>query len=257
MVNQTEIRVIGKHASDSNFAPETFIYIYITMSRPYIICHMVSSVDGRIDCEMTEQIEPGDEYYDILGRIDCPSLLMGRVTMQLHYASSEPFIASDPTPIGHERCHTAAKSGHYTIGIDSTGRLRWPSNEFDGALIIITSQDAPAEYLDTLTAQGISWIATGYGSIDLCRAMELLRENFGVERLALTGGGHINAAFLKAGLIDEFSILIAPGIDGRALMACSFDGLDNRSGSPFPLKLMAVEQPGNGMVWLRYLPVKQ
>lgn len=36
--------------------------------KPYIVCHMMASVDGRIDCAMTEQIESGDEYYEALGR---------------------------------------------------------------------------------------------------------------------------------------------------------------------------------------------
>lgn len=26
------------------------------MKRPYIVCHMMSSVDGRIDCAMTEKL---------------------------------------------------------------------------------------------------------------------------------------------------------------------------------------------------------
>ena len=218
---------------------------------------MISSVDGRIDCDMTEQIEPGDEYYEVLGQLNCPSLLMGRVTMQMHYASGEPFTAADPAPTGREAYHVARKSDHYTIGIDTRDSLRWPSNEFDGALIIITSEDAPSEYHRTLTAQGISWIATGRGKIDLARAMSLLHDHFGVERLALTGGGHINAAFLQSGLIDEFSMMIAPGIDGREGMASTFDGLGNGSSSPFRLQLTEVSQPGNGVVWLRYLPVKQ
>ena len=46
--------------------------------RPYIVCHMMASVDGRIDCAMTEQIESGDEYYEALAELGCPSLLMGR-----------------------------------------------------------------------------------------------------------------------------------------------------------------------------------
>ncbi len=54
--------------------------------RPYIICHMISSIDGRIDCSMTE-------YYEALGQLQCPSLIMGRVTMELHYASAGRFIA--------------------------------------------------------------------------------------------------------------------------------------------------------------------
>ena len=28
------------------------------MNKPYIICHMMTSVDGRIDCAMTEQLPP-------------------------------------------------------------------------------------------------------------------------------------------------------------------------------------------------------
>ncbi len=224
------------------------------MERPYIICHMVSSIDGRIDCEMTEQIEPGDEYYEVLGQLDCPSLLMGRVTMQMHYAKASEFIPSDSTAIGRESYHIARPSRNFTIGIDTMGRLRWPANEFDGALLVITSTSAPAEYAELLTAQGISWIATGTDRIDLARAMEILKEAFGVERLALTGGGHINAAFLEAGLIDEISLMIAPGIDGRKGMATVFDGIEDPDRSPTQLRLTGVENIGNGVVWLRYIP---
>ena len=41
--------------------------------RPYIICHMMSLLDGRIDCDVTEQIEDGNEYYDALYKLDCSS----------------------------------------------------------------------------------------------------------------------------------------------------------------------------------------
>lgn len=30
--------------------------------KPYIICYMMSSVDGRIDCSMTAQLKGVDEY---------------------------------------------------------------------------------------------------------------------------------------------------------------------------------------------------
>ena len=35
------------------------------MKKPYVICHMMASIDGRIDCAMTEQIE-GNSYYEAL-----------------------------------------------------------------------------------------------------------------------------------------------------------------------------------------------
>ncbi len=37
--------------------------------------------------------------------------------------------------------------------------------------------------------------------------MEILHSEFGVERLAVTDGGHINGAFLAAELLDELSLL--------------------------------------------------
>ena len=219
--------------------------------KPYIICHMMSLLDGRIDCDVTEQIESGDEYYDALNQLDCPSTLMGRVTMEMHYALPEPFIAEDNSPIGEEQFHVAIATKGYLIAIDTLGKLRWPQNQFDGMpLLVITSEDCPKEYLDTLTKQYISWIAVGKGTIDLKRAMEILRAEFGVERLSLTGGGHINGAFLKEGLIEEVSMMWCPGIDGRKGMASVFDGLDEDF-PPTKLQLVSVEKMGE-TIWAKY-----
>ena len=220
--------------------------------RPYIICHMIASVDGRIDCDMTEQIEGGNEYYEALESLACPSMLMGRVTMQMHYALAEPFIAADTTPIGCEAFHIARKAAAYCVGVDTHGILQWGENEFDGqALLVITDEQCPKAYHDRLTEQGISWIATGKNGINLARAMELLAEKFGVERLAVTGGGHINGAFLEAELLDEVSFMVAPGIDGRGGMAAVFDGIADKNRPATQLHLQSVKQMGE-MVWMRY-----
>lgn len=42
------------------------------MNKPYIICHMMTSVDGRIDCAMTEHLPGVQEYYDTLDALDAP-----------------------------------------------------------------------------------------------------------------------------------------------------------------------------------------
>lgn len=99
-------------------------------------------------------------------------------------------------------------------------------------MLILTSQQVSQEYLAYLDAQNISWIACGETKIDLPRACEILAEQFGVERMAVVGGGHINAGFLAADLLDEVSVLIGAGIDGRGGMPAVFDGLpmDGRHG---------------------------
>ena len=84
--------------------------------------------------------------------------------------------------------------------------------------------------------------------------MEILNTEFGVERLAVLGGGKINGGFLEAGLIDEISLLLAPGIDGRSGQPALFDGIrDYASYKPYSLKLKSVETVGEGVLWIRYI----
>lgn len=222
------------------------------MERPYIICHMIASVDGRIDCAMVDKIS-GDEYYTALQRLDCPTNLTGRVTMEHYSAEKTPFAPIENRPIGHTTVHVARKADGYTVAVDTMGRLRWPAAEIDGhPLLCIVSEDASQEYLEALRQQGISYIATGKNSIDLPQAMHLLRRDFGVERLAVLGGGHINGGFLTAGLIDEISLMIAPGVDGRRGWTAVFDGIADQERQPVHLSLTDVERFDNGTVWLRY-----
>jgi 2,5-diamino-6-(ribosylamino)-4(3H)-pyrimidinone 5'-phosphate reductase len=60
---------------------------------------------------------------------------------------------------------------------------------------------------------------------------------------------HINGAFLCARLVDEVSLLLVPGIDGRTGVPAVFDGLAGKS--LFPLRLKSVDQRG-GTLWIRY-----
>ena len=50
--------------------------------RPYIISHMMTSVDGRIDCPMVGQLST-DEYYIALEKLGPCSKLSGRITTAL------------------------------------------------------------------------------------------------------------------------------------------------------------------------------
>ncbi|MCM1094570.1 MAG: RibD family protein [Lachnospiraceae bacterium] len=222
------------------------------MKRPYIVCHMVASIDGRIDCAMVDKIS-GDEYYETLEKLDCPTLLEGRVTMEHYNAAKEPFIAGDDTPFGMTSVYKALDSDAYMVAVDTCGRLRWNSSEIDGVpLICIVSEQVTREYLKMLKKEGISYICIGNNSIDLPAAMEILSSEFGVERMAVLGGGHINGGFLAAGLIDEVSLLLAPGIDGRKGQTALFDGIPDMDRMPVKLSLVSVAPIENDTLWIRY-----
>ncbi len=56
------------------------------MNRPCLICHMMTSVDGHIDCAMAEHLPGVQEYYDTLDVLNAPSRISGRVTAQVEMA---------------------------------------------------------------------------------------------------------------------------------------------------------------------------
>ena len=145
----------------------------------------------------------------------------------------------------------------YAISVDTLGKLRWQGGDLDGDhLICIVSERAPEDYLAMLREKGISYVVAGETRVDLGRAVELLNEHFAIRTLLLEGGGHINGAFLEADLVDEVSLLIVPGIDGRPGVATVFDGLSLNRTAAVPLKLKSVEQRKSGTLWVRYEVVR-
>ncbi len=223
--------------------------------RPYIICHMMISADGRIDCDMTAQLKGVDEYYSTLDALETPTVLSGRVTAMLELALEGEFKPTNYEPYGKQdfsKKKDASTSG-YEIIVDTNGVLLWKNDEeYDAHHLIITSEKVSKEYISYLDSKNISWIVCGKEKIDLVKAVEILAEKFGVNRMSIVGGGHINGGFLDAGLIDEVSLLIGAGIDGREGMAAVFDGLP-KNRKPIPLKLKSVQSYDSGAVWIRYL----
>ncbi len=224
--------------------------------KPYIISHMMMSVDGRIDCPMVAQIS-GEEYYTALDSFGKSSKLSGRVTAALECtAVREETRGNIVASLERESVHQAVDSEEYTIVVDTHGRLQMSSGEADGhPLLVIMSEDVSEAHLEALRKNHVSWISTGKERIDLRRAVDILGEQLGVEKLVIVGGGHINGGFLEAGLIDEVSVMVAPGIDGRKGEIAVFDGCTWRDGeAPYRLKLQSVKQvPRTEVIWLRYL----
>ncbi len=85
--------------------------------------------------------------------------------------------------------------------------------------------------------------------------MAQLASIFGTKKLLLEGGGNINGAFLKHRLIDEFSTLIHPAVDGVAgtQSIVDYTGPEgDRPGAGQSLRLTHCETLEGGMVWLRH-----
>ena len=212
----------------------------------------MSSIDGRIDCAMIGQIAGVDEYYKTLNDLETPARLSGRITAELEMALPGKFSPKKNETIGKEAFSKKKDSKELDIVVDTKGTLLWDDDsKYEKHHLIITSEKVTKEYLDFLDSKKISWIACGKEKIDLVKSMEILSKEFKVTRLAVVGGPLINSSFLDAGLLDEISILIGLGIDGRKGMPGVFDGF----GMDHPvtkLKLKEVKTYDDGAVWIRY-----
>ena len=227
----------------------------MTKTRPYIICHMMASLDGRIDCTTTSKLSGVDTYYHALSALNLPTTVSGKTTAEMEITNAR-FSGDAGVPIGKETFYCAESADGYSIITDTRGTLGWHGSSVDGKpLLILLSEQVGEKYLAYLMENGISYIVCGKKRIDLPRAAELLRTEFHVERIGIVGGGTINAAFLDAGLLDEISMVYGPGIDGRGGMKTAFDGLP-MDREPFQLKLQSVKSFDDGAVWMRYLTKK-
>jgi 2,5-diamino-6-(ribosylamino)-4(3H)-pyrimidinone 5'-phosphate reductase len=225
--------------------------------KPYIICHMLSSVDGKIDGNALDAVIAEGEYEATGAKLEGDAWICGRTTMQQHFAEDEPFVSASNTPAGPQPVFVARRADSYAISVDTLGKLRWSGGDLDGDhLVCVVSERVPADYLSMLRENGISYVVVGESSVDLADAVDQLGEHFGIRVLLLEGGGQINGAFLQANLVDEVSLLVVPGIDGRRDIPTVFDGVNPARNTAVPLKLKSVEQRGNDTLWIRYTVVR-
>lgn len=221
--------------------------------RPYVICHMLPSVDGRI---VTAPWNLGDvstsEYESTAKTHKADAWIIGRVSMEPYAGKTKIPRRTSREPIPREDFIAPHDAQSYAIAIDPSGKLTWRSNAIDGEHVItVLTEGVSDNYLAFLRERGVSYVFGGKAKINLRRVLEKLRASFGIRRLLLEGGGGINGSFLAADLIDEMSILVGPVADGGIGTPTLFDAKKGRAAVRH-LKLMSVEQRKGDIVWLRY-----
>lgn len=121
--------------------------------------------------------------------------------------------------------------------------------------MVVLTESGPDAHLRALRAGGQSYLFAGDRSVDFALALAMLKTLFGIERLLVEGGGHINGSMLRAGVIDELSLLLASTFDGLTGTPAVFDFAgdeDESMGSRRKLDLTSCERLPGGVIWLRY-----
>ena len=233
------------------------------MFRPYIICHMVTSIDGKVtgdylyrpECEKATDI-----YYEINRNYKADGFICGRVTMEGSFTNGyypdlsgyEP-VKPDPVPMNFW-LDEEYMSGFYAVAFDPKGKLGWKSNRiidedpgYGGAQIIEVLTEAVDErYLAYLQEMEIPYIFAGETEIDVELALHTLAVH-GINTLLLEGGSVVNGYFERADMIDELSLVIAPVIADAGDKPLFMDS------TRADFKLKELKQYDNGVVWMNYV----
>jgi 2,5-diamino-6-(ribosylamino)-4(3H)-pyrimidinone 5'-phosphate reductase len=222
--------------------------------RPHVTVHAMLSADGRLDHFA------GDIglYYELVGAIPHDAVLTGSATMLAAAAREGIELAGeDPLPAaGGATASMAAPDAPLLVIVDSRGRL----SRFDWLLgvpywrgiLVAYADSTPAAHRALLDRHGVPHLMTGLERVDLAGLLDRLAADHGIERVRVDSGGVLNGALLRAGLVDEISLVLAPYAVGGRSAAGLFVAEDLAGDEVVRLEPPAVEQLRDGSVWLRY-----
>ncbi|MER6172756.1 RibD family protein [Streptosporangium sp. NPDC001681] len=240
--------------------------------RPRVIAHNSSSVDGRITLSpgvllMIDERWPvftGSGYADVKRRHHPQAILEGSGS----FVSDDHVVEELPPPTeptdALQRHYlpdhiTALTTGGWLVVPDSRGRVRWTYKQFPGPswagwhLLVLVAAATPTAYLSFLRREGIPYLLVGDQRVDLSVALEELRDRLGVRTVVSNGGGRLNGALLRAGLLDEIEIEVVPIAVGGTTTPALFTAADlTPDTSATSLRLLAVERRSRDRVLLRY-----
>jgi riboflavin biosynthesis pyrimidine reductase len=228
------------------------------MTKPYVVCHMVSSIDGSLSLSKWTRSPDGSRddwsasYEAIHERLKADAWIVGRVTMaEMAKGKPHPPVGEVTVERPH---HVAAKDARpFAVALDNSGKLHFGRPDINGDhVVVLLGSSVSDAHLAELAGDGVSYIVSESENVDLEAALDVLNHELGIKRLALEGGGGINGSFFAAGLVDEFSVIVAPALDARAGNKSIVDFGDVGLAGKVELSLTSCEKLEHGGVHLIY-----
>jgi len=222
---------------------------------------MRSSLAGRTNPSRCRPKGTGADWFEnIHGELAGDAWVIGRVTGS-EFAKGKPYPVTTATfPRENWFARRDAKTPDaktYGVVLDAHGKIDWGRSDIGGdPIVVVLTKSVPDSHLAGLRGEGVSYVFAGKTEIDLALTLDILNRQLGVKRLLVEGGGVANGAFLRAGLIDEFNLILCPAVDGASGAPFVFDSTQADSDRRAPLTAMTLESTrdlGGGVLLLRYL----
>ena len=162
--------------------------------RPYAYINMVTTIDGKI----------------LSGNRDESVLDLGSSTDHLLMKRLEQ--SADAIIIGAQTlraCPSTWKpAAPIRLVVSKSGNLPFDSGFFQGGESYVVAPFSS----DIQPGNGVHVMHCGDDEVDFPRLFERLRNELGIEKLLILGGSELNAQLIRANLVDELFITIAPRV---------------------------------------------
>src|SRR5580658_124444 len=183
---------------------------------PYIFLNAAMTADGKI-APASRRFEPfggpRDHQHLLELRATADAVMAGARTVDLDR------VNMGPGPVKYRRARLRRGLAEYNLRVivSGTGTIDPKAEIFRrrfSPIIILTSGQAPGQRLRRLQTVADEVKICGQNEIDFPAARRWLRAKWKVKRLLCEGGGEVNGALFKAGLVDEVHLTICPLIFG-------------------------------------------
>jgi 2,5-diamino-6-(ribosylamino)-4(3H)-pyrimidinone 5'-phosphate reductase len=201
------------------------------MKRPFVFINMAVTADGKIATanRAVSTFSSKRDFEHLLElRATADAVMSGARTV------AQEGVNLGPGPARFRRLRLRNGLAEYNLRVVASGtgsldpRAEIFRRRFSPVLVLV-SQRASERNIQQLRAVADEVKVCGENEIDFLRAVAWLRAKWKVNRLLCEGGGEMNGALFRAGLVDQLHLTVCPKIFGGRDAPTIADGAGGRS----------------------------
>ena len=216
--------------------------------RPFVLINMAMSADGKI-------ASPDRRLISLGTKRDHDHLLKLRSTVDTVMCGSRTIESGNITmdaggkKYEQKRISNGLDKQNLRVLISGSGSIKTTAKIFqnrNSPIIIFVSKQASSKHLEKLKKVANEVIVYGNKTVSLGQSLKYLSQKWNSKRLLCEGGGELNFALIRLGLVDELHLTICPRLLSGSNSPTIADGIGfSRLNKAAKLKLITQKRIGD------------
>ncbi len=219
----------------------------INASLPFVMVNMAMTADGKIataNRKVSSFGSPRDREHLFELRATADAVMAGAGTVN----AAKVNLGPGGTKFRRMRLNRGLSEYNLRVIVSGSGALNPHAEIFKNRfspVIVLTTARASKTRLQRLQAVADEVKVCGRRDVDFRAALQWLRSKWGVKRLLCEGGGELNDALFRAGLVNEVHLTVCPRIFGGKNAPTIAEGVGfTRLAEALPLQIKSLKRVG-------------